>query len=106
MSEFTTVARTGEIAEGQGRTFSVAGREIALFLVGGRYYALDDYCPHMGASLGTGDVYQEMVICNRHMWAFKLADGTCPDAPGLKAEAFEVRVEGDEIQVRVAEKEK
>jgi len=106
MSQFTTVAKVGEVPEGRGRTFSIAGRQIAVFFVGGRYYALDDYCPHMGASLGTGDVYQDMVICDRHLWAFKLSDGSCPDAPGLKADTFEVRVQGDEIQVRVADEEK
>jgi nitrite reductase (NADH) small subunit len=99
--QFTSIARVAEVPEGRGRTFSVAGRDIALFLVGGRYYALDDRCPHMGASLGTGDVYEEMVVCNRHMWGFRLADGSCPDAPVLKAETFEVRVVGDQIQVRL-----
>ena len=101
MSEFTTVARVGEIREGRGRTFTIGDREVAVFLVDGRYYAMDDYCPHQGASLGTGDVYEGMVICNKHMWGFKLADGSCPDAPGLTADTFEVRVRGDEIQVRV-----
>lgn len=101
MSQFVTVARVGEIPEGQGRAFTVDGREVAVFFVKGRYYALDDYCPHMGASLGTGQVWEDLVLCNRHLWAFRLADGFCPDAPALKAQTFEVRVEGDEIQVRV-----
>jgi nitrite reductase/ring-hydroxylating ferredoxin subunit len=42
-----------------------------------------------------------MVVCNRHMWAFRLADGTSPDVPTLRAVTFEVRVEGDEIRVRL-----
>jgi nitrite reductase/ring-hydroxylating ferredoxin subunit len=101
MSEFITVARVGEIPEGRGRTFRAGDREVAVFHVAGRYYALDDFCPHMGASLGTGDVHEDMVVCDRHLWAFKLADGSCPDAPALRATTFEVRVVGDEIQVRV-----
>ncbi len=101
MSEFVPVARVGEIAEGTGRTVEVAGRPIALFFVRGRYYAVDDYCPHMGASLGAGEIHDGMVICNRHMWAFRLADGTCADVPALSVETFEVRVEGDEVLVRV-----
>lgn len=101
MSGFITVAKTGEIPEGRGKPFTVGNREIALFFVGGRYYAMDDYCPHMGASLGTSGVYDETVVCSRHMWAFRLCDGRCVDVPTLKAETFEVRVEGDEIQVRL-----
>jgi len=98
---FFTVAKVGQIAEGRGRTFRVADREIALFHVGGRYYALDDYCPHMGASLGGSHLRGEHVICDRHMWAFSVIDGSSPDVPSLKAEMFEVRVLGDEIQVRL-----
>ena len=101
MSEFVTVARVGQIREGRGQRFVVGPREVALFLVGGTYYALDDYCPHLGASLGGCEVHNGAVICDRHFWAFRLEDGTCLDVPRLKAETFEVRVEGDQIQVRI-----
>lgn len=101
MAEFVTVARVGQIPEGQGRTFPVGDREIALFCVGGQYFALDDYCPHMGESLGSSEVCDGTVICNRHLWAFNLRDGSCLDVPRMKAETFEVRIEGDEIQVRL-----
>jgi nitrite reductase (NADH) small subunit/3-phenylpropionate/trans-cinnamate dioxygenase ferredoxin subunit len=104
MTEFVTVARVGEIPEGKATTFVAAGREIAVFLLEGRYYALDDYCPHMGASLGESDLWQDTVVCNRHMWAFRLADGVCVDVPSLKAETFEVRVAGGEIQVKLPAK--
>jgi nitrite reductase/ring-hydroxylating ferredoxin subunit len=101
MPEFVTVARVGQIGEGRGQRFVVGGREVAVFRVGSTYYALDDYCPHMGASLGTGEVHNGAVICNRHFWAFRLEDGACLDVPRLKAETFEVRVEGDQVQVRI-----
>jgi nitrite reductase (NADH) small subunit/3-phenylpropionate/trans-cinnamate dioxygenase ferredoxin subunit len=99
--QFVTVARVGEIPEGRGKTLTVGDRQIAVFCVDGEYYALDDYCPHMGASLGTSDVYGGMVVCQEHMWAFRLADGSCADVPTLRAETFEVRVAGDAIQVRL-----
>ena len=102
MADFVTAAKVGEIPEGKGRRFTVGERQIAVFHVGGRYYALDDRCPHMGASLAVGELREDRVICVRHMWAFRLDDGSCPDAPALKAETFEVRVQGEEIQVRVA----
>ena len=104
MAVFFTVARVGEIPDGRGRTFHVGDHEIAVFCRGGRYYALDDYCPHMGASLGASDLHGEHVLCNRHMWAFSVIGGTSPDVPMLRAQTFEVRVVGDEIQVAVPEK--
>lgn len=100
-SEYVPVAKVGDIPEGQGRTLRAGDREVAVFLQGGRYFALDDYCPHMGASLGQSDVRGDLVICDRHYWAFRLTDGSSPDVPTLRAETFEVRVVGDEIQVRI-----
>jgi nitrite reductase (NADH) small subunit len=103
MAGFVTVAKVGQIAEGRGKAFDVGSRRIAVFCVAGQYYALDDFCPHMGAPLETGDIEDGLVICDRHRWAFRLSDGTCPDSSTLRAETFEVRVVGDDIQVRVPE---
>ena len=101
MSEFVTVAKVGSIPEGQGATFTVGGRLVAVFLSGGTYQAIDDLCPHMGASLGAGAVREGVVACPWHAWRFRVSDGTWCDNPKIKIDAFEVRVVGDEIQVRV-----
>ncbi len=99
MSDFITVCKQGDVREGHGKSFSVAGRAVAVFFVDGQYYAINDYCPHMGASLGLGDVRNLNVICDRHGWAFRLADGQGIDAPDLKAETFETHVQDGEVQV-------
>jgi len=102
MDSFVTIARVGDIPEGQGRTYAFGDREVAVFHVRGRYYALDDDCPHMGSSLGASEVFGETVVCSRHFWAFRLSDGVCVDVPRLKAERCEVRGLGDELQRRLA----
>jgi nitrite reductase (NADH) small subunit len=101
MSDFTTVARLGAIADGQAEAFAVDGRMVAVFNQNGVYFALDDICPHMGASLAAGHVEGGMVTCPWHAWRFRIADGTWCDNPRVKTDAFEVRVVGEEIQVRV-----
>lgn len=105
MSEFQTVARVGEIPAGEGRAFQVEGRMVAVFYVDGAYTAIDDTCPHMGASLSTGYVENGAVMCPWHAWRFCTKNGTWLDNPtsSLRQEKFEVRVEGNEIQVRVAD---
>jgi nitrite reductase (NADH) small subunit/3-phenylpropionate/trans-cinnamate dioxygenase ferredoxin subunit len=101
MSEFITVAKVGAIPEGTGATFHVGERLVAVFNRGGEYYAIDDLCPHMGASLGAGYMDEEGVVtCPWHAWRFAVKDGTWCDNPRIKIDAFEVRVVGDEIQVR------
>jgi len=105
MSEFVTVARVGSIPEGQGATFTVGRRLVAVFNTGKEYCAIDDLCPHMGASLGAGTVVDGAVACPWHAWRFHVCDGSWVDNPKIKIDRFEVRVDGEEIQVRVPEEE-
>lgn len=105
MSEFTTVAKVGDIPEGEGRAYAVNGRMVAVFLEKGTYQAIDDFCPHMGASLAGGYVEDGMVSCPWHAWRFKTCDGTWCDNPKISIDSFAVQVHGDEIQVSVLSKE-
>ena len=98
MPEFVTVAKVGSIPEGQGTTVAVGERLVAVFNSGGQYFAID-ICPHMGASLGSGEVDQGVVTCPWHAWRFEVCDGTWADSPKIKIDSYEVRVVGDEIQV-------
>ncbi len=99
MSEYHTVAKIGAIAENQGATFEVGGKLVAVFFVDGQYHAIDDLCPHMGASLGAGSVCDGEVTCPWHAWRFRVSDGTWCDNPRVKIGAYDVRLVGDEIQV-------
>ena len=99
MTQFTSVAKVGSIPDGRGETFTVGERLVAVFNEGGQYYAIDDLCPHMGASLGAGQLEGGVVTCPWHAWRFRVCDGTWCDNPKLKVDSYHVRVEGDEIQV-------
>ena len=101
MSEFRTVCRVGDLAEGQGKTVAVGGKLVAVFRAGGQFYAIDDVCPHMGASLGDGYVEAGVVTCPWHAWRFRLCDGAWADNPRVKIGHYPVRVAGDEVQVQV-----
>jgi nitrite reductase (NADH) small subunit/3-phenylpropionate/trans-cinnamate dioxygenase ferredoxin subunit len=101
MAEYRTVCKVNELAEGQSRVVSVGNKLVAVFRHGGDYFAIDDVCPHMGASLGDGYVEDGIVTCPWHAWRFRLADGAWADNPRLKIGCYLVRVEGDEIQIVV-----
>lgn len=103
MSEFKTVCRVGDIKDGEGKTVVVGGKLVALFHCGGAYQAIDDACPHMGASLAGGHVEGGIVTCPWHAWRFRLNDGTWADNPRIKIGSYPVRVEGDEVQVALPE---
>jgi nitrite reductase (NADH) small subunit len=100
-NDFITVAKVGAIPEGEGRSFQVGERLVAVFHRNGSYFAIDDLCPHMGASLGAGYLDEEGVVtCPWHAWRFCVQDGKWADNPRLAVDTFEVRVLNDEIQVR------
>ena len=100
---YHTVALVGEIAEGRGIPVVILGREIAVFLDEGNYYAIDNACPHKGAPLCDGIVFDKTVTCTWHGWRFSLEDGRWIDSPTSRRRTgcYPVRVEDDQIQVGV-----
>jgi nitrite reductase (NADH) small subunit/3-phenylpropionate/trans-cinnamate dioxygenase ferredoxin subunit len=101
MAEFHPVCRVGDIAEGEGTAVQVGTKVIAIFCQQGQFHAIDDMCPHMGASLAGGHLENGVVTCPWHAWRFRVTDGTWADNPRIKIGSYPVRVEGDEIQVQV-----
>lgn len=103
MSDFETVAKIGDIPDGEGRSFAVNGRMVGVFNISGEYSAINDTCPHMGASLASGYVEGSAVTCPWHAWRFCVKEGTWLDNPNakVKTDAYEVRLDGNEIQVKV-----
>src|SRR5437870_1621626 len=102
MSDFHTVCRVDEVIEGEGKTVAVGNKLIAVFRVDEQYFAIDDVCPHMGASLSGGYLEEGIVTCPWHAWRFRLADGAWADNPRIKIGCYPVRVVENEIQVQVA----
>ena len=99
MLEYHHVCRVEDLPEGTATTVVVRRKLIAVFRDGGRYFAIDDVCPHMGASLSDGYVEKGIVTCPWHAWRFRLADGAWADNPRIKIGSYPVRVVNDEIQV-------
>jgi nitrite reductase (NADH) small subunit/3-phenylpropionate/trans-cinnamate dioxygenase ferredoxin subunit len=99
MAEFIDVTGTDEIPIGEGRAFPVNGKMIAIFNDNGSFFAIDDFCPHMGASLADGWLEKGCVACPWHAWRFQLSDGAWLDNPKIKAATFQLRVIGGRIEV-------
>ena len=99
--EWRTVCRVGELAEGEGKTVTLGGQLIAVFHTQGQYHAIDDTCPHMGASLSGGYIEDGIVTCPWHAWRFRLRDGVWADNPRIKIGCYAVRIEGEAVQIRV-----
>jgi nitrite reductase (NADH) small subunit/3-phenylpropionate/trans-cinnamate dioxygenase ferredoxin subunit len=103
MAEFQPVCRVDEVPDGEGRTMEVGDKLVALFRVNGEFFAIDDFCPHMGASLSGGYVENGSVTCPWHAWRFRLADGAWADNPRIKIGCHAVQIEGDQVYVKLNE---
>ncbi len=102
--EFKTVGKVGEIAPGSGKAFEFGDQMVAIFLeADGTYLAIDDLCPHMGASLASGNFSDGIVTCPWHAWSFDARDGAWCDNRRLKIDTFQVRIQGDQIQLAAVE---
>ena len=100
VSDFETVGKVGDFEDGQGRAVPVDGRMVAVFRTGEDWFAIDDLCPHMGASLAEGYVEGKMVTCPWHAWRFCIRDGKWEDNPRTRVDCFDVKIEGDDVLVR------
>ena len=91
MSREVSVALADELAPGQRKLAFVDGRSIVLFNVAGTIHAIDNSCPHNGASLASGQLEGCMLRCPAHGLRFDLRTGCVPGAGGLSLTTFPVR---------------
>lgn len=99
MPRFVKVAKVNEMPPGTAREFQADGKMIALYNVEGKFYALDNVCLHRGGPLGQGTLAGSVVTCPWHGWEYNVASGETVFNDQIKVQAFEVKVEGDDILV-------
>ena len=94
----TVVAKASEIADGESKLVEFEGRDVAVFNIGGEFYAICDMCPHAGGPLNEGfvDAERKSVSCPWHGWSFSL-DPAVDTPPSDMTERFRVVVDGDDI---------
>ncbi len=79
---------------------ALAGKEIALFRVGGTVYAIENACPHEGNPLVEGDVAGTMLTCAYHLWRFDLETGACLSGEEA-AQTYRAEVRGEDVWVDI-----
>lgn len=105
MSGFVAVARTSEVADPGSMLVEVGERLVVLIHAAGNWYALDDVCTHDGGPLSDGplDAEHKTIACPRHGAKFDIRNGAALTMPATKpTKAHEVKVEGDQVFVKLA----
>jgi nitrite reductase (NADH) small subunit len=85
------------IPPGEGQTFLVAGREIAVFRLRGadEVLATQARCPHKAGLLADGIVGDGKVICPLHSYKFDLATGTPLGNACHSLKTYRTQITGD-----------
>jgi nitrite reductase/ring-hydroxylating ferredoxin subunit len=101
MAEFTEVARLDQVPPGCGTSFTVAGKDVAVFNVDGTVYAMEDSCLHKGSSLGAGQLDGKVVTCRSHGWRYDVTTGSTMNVPGYGVASYPAKVVDGKILVAV-----
>jgi len=98
----TVTLPAANVAADKPATLSVSeGLTVAVFLVSGKYHAMDDKCPHKRKSLSGGIVDGNEVVCPAHGFRFHLETGACKYARQLRARIFPVSLQGDLLHIDI-----
>jgi len=97
MSETVRVCRVDELPLEGAKLVSLQGREIALIKHQQRFYAIENYCPHIGGPLGLGQVKNGIITCPWHRFRFDLRTGRSVTNPAMSARMCAVVIDGENL---------
>jgi nitrite reductase (NADH) small subunit len=88
MNNGVLIGHVAQIPKGEGRTFEIAGRRIAVFHThSGEVFATQAECPHLQGPLADGLTGGTTVVCPLHDRTYDLRTGL-----GLNGEATSLQV--------------
>lgn len=116
MAQFVEVLKVGDLQDGQMKEVKAGGQGVLLAKVGGKFYATENKCPHMGGNLAQGKLGGTVVTCPLHGSQFELTNGSVvrwTNWPGAVValtkvfrrpraiKTYQVKVEGDKVLIEV-----
>lgn len=101
MAEFKEICSEADIPPGTGKAFDMGRDEIGVFNIGGKFYAIDNLCPHEGGPMADGPVSGNLVTCPLHGWRCDVTTGESLELPGVKVATYEVKIEDGKVFIKV-----
>lgn len=93
------LCKKSEVPENGVLRVAPSGRKpLAVYNLGGEFYATDDRCSHGDARLSSGEVEGDLIICPLHFGSFDIRTGMAVDPPcSREIETFRVVADGDDL---------
>ena len=102
MANLNKVAKTKDIPAGKAIAVTVADKRIAVFNVGGKFFAINDTCTHAGGSLSEGEIAGTVVTCPWHGATFDISKGTpLNDIAPEPLNSYKVVVVGEDVNIEI-----
>jgi nitrite reductase/ring-hydroxylating ferredoxin subunit len=108
------------ITPGKATIVTMGGKEVGLFCEGERYYAVLNFCPHLGAPICAGKVFagcatapggpgeplgfdpeRRILRCPWHHWEFDLATGEALVPIRQRLKTYPVRIEDEKVWIEL-----
>src|SRR5205807_9866342 len=99
MERFIEVANVKEINPGRAKLIYFGYQSIAIFNVGGAFYATDEYCTGDGGSLSEGTLMGATIRCPADNFTYYLQTGECLDSRVKSLVTCAVHIEGEVIKI-------
>lgn len=107
--QYMKASRTDEVKEGEKKRITLGDKVLLLTNVHGKYYAIDDRCPHMGGSLYEGELNGDIIKCPRHGTMFDVKNGKVVQNGKITfirlkvkdTQAYPLKVEGSDILIGI-----
>ena len=97
-------ASVADLSDDEPLGVEVEGRPIALYRIGGEYYATSNICTHVFALLSDGFLEDCTIECPLHNGRFDVRTGKALTSPvETDIETYPVRMEGGDLQVRLSD---
>lgn len=97
------VANVNDLKPGEGKVISENGKELALFNANGKFFCIENECPHRGGPLGEGFLDDEIVTCPLHGAKYDIKTGKLLTQfpPSHDVKAFKVEIKNGEVFVDI-----
>jgi nitrite reductase/ring-hydroxylating ferredoxin subunit len=97
------VGKAKDLRDGQTKMVRAGRKEILVVKQDDRFYAIDGWCSHMGASLDQGQVRDKTIRCRVHGAVFDLETGkVLQNLQAKDMRTYPVLIDGEEVYVEYA----
>jgi len=98
--EYFDIAPMDQVPNGERLFIEVENRQIVIFNMAGKLFAIGDVCTHDNGPVGDGEIEGDEIICPRHGGRFDIRTGKATSLPAVvDIPSYPVRVVDGMIQL-------